>query len=195
MSVYDNIGFDDDEDDSKLMQYSSFAHQKNESTNGRVQIRPGENGTPFHMFSDAGKTMKNTMASDALKGIEHNNTSLLYMSALNVDAVQEAVRYQVYIRSDGMHVIGRQSDTELISIMRSIYLQYGRNTTMSDGTADLAEIKRLNSILIDYCATRVLSEIDIHLKYMSDISSLPVPIERGEFSSSKGGRTLVQKEF
>jgi hypothetical protein len=163
--------------------------------NGRVTLMPGENGVPFHLFSDAGKDMKETMTCDALKGMEANETALLFMSAVNVDALQEAVRYQVFLRSQGRHTIGRQSDTELISVMRSMYLQYGRNTTQEDGRADLAEVKRLNSIVLDYCVDRIMAEINIYLTYRADISELPVPMQRGEFSSSKGSRSLVQKEF
>lgn len=186
--------FEDDEEE--LLQYASIgADDAGTSSTGRVNIMPGENGTPFHMFSDAGKSLKETMASDALKGLEANNTSLLYLSPTNLEALQQGVRYQVYVQSQGAHVIGRQSDAELISIMRSIYLQHGRNTTMPDGSPDLQEVRRLNGIVIDYCVSRVLSEIDIYLQYRSDISAMPIPMDRGEFASSKGGRSLVQREF
>jgi hypothetical protein len=163
--------------------------------NGRVQLVPGENGTPFYLFSDAGKTIKDTMTCDALKGMEANSTTTLFLSPQNLDAVQEAIRYQVYLRSEGLHVIGRQSDTELVTVMRSMYLQYGRNTTLADGAPDIEEIRRLNGLVITYSVDRVLAEINIYLTYRQDISKLPVPMQRGAFESNKGSRFLVQKEF
>jgi Family of unknown function (DUF5761) len=165
------------------------------TNNGRVALLPGENGMPFHLFSDAGTSMKHTMATDSLKDMELNETAVLFMSSFNLDAIQQGLRYQVYVKSEGQHTIGRQSDTELIAIMRSVYLQYGRNTTLSDGSADLNEIRRLNGIVIDFCVKKILSEIDMYLRYRSDITALPTLMDRGEFVSSKGSRMLFQNEF
>jgi hypothetical protein len=59
----------------------------------------------------------------------------------------------------------------------------------------LAEIKRLNLIVMDFCVTRILQEINIYMRYKEDITNLPVPIDRGEFISSKGTKVLQLKNF
>ena len=45
----------------------------------------------------------------------------LFFSAMNIDALQEGIRYQVF-RQTGQ-VIGRQSDAELKILMRGTFLQ------------------------------------------------------------------------
>ncbi len=163
--------------------------------NGRVQLLPGENGTPYHMFSDAGRGITSTVASDAFKNLELNATGLLFMSPKNAEALQDGIRYQVYARTAGKHVIGRQSDVELATIMRSMFLQHGRNTTMADGGYDIDEVRRLNAFVIEYCVDKIIAEINIYVKYRDDISQLPLPMARGEYASNKGSRSLVQREF
>jgi Family of unknown function (DUF5761) len=166
------------------------------SANGRVTFLPGENGSPFYMFTDGGRGVRDTASTDVFRDIELNPTSSLFFSPHNIDALQEGIRYQVYVRSGAQHVIGRQSETELVAIMRAMYLQHGKNTTCGGGTChDLSEVRRLNSIVIDYCLQRILPEVDIYMRYRSDITRLPTPMERGAYSSSKGTKTLVHHEF
>jgi Family of unknown function (DUF5761) len=160
--------------------------------NGRVDLLPGENGVPFYLFA-APPGGDKAAAADAYKNIELNATGELFMSPMNVDALQDAIRYQVYVRSAGLHTIGRQSDLELSTIMRALHLQHGRNTTGPGGAPDLEEVRRLNGIVIEYSVGRIVSEIGIYQQYRRDISSLPVPMARGEFSSSKGQRSSTQR--
>jgi hypothetical protein len=162
------------------------------ANNGRVALLPGENGAPYYMFTDAGR---GTAGKDVFKDIQLNATGELFMSESNMNALQDGIRYQVYSVSGGKHTIGRQSDTELTTVMRSMLLQHGRNTTCSTGGFDLDEVRRLNKIVIDFCVNKVLSEIDIYIKYREDISQLPVPIARGQFESNKGSRSLTQNNF
>lgn len=166
--------------------------------NGRIDLSASSgvpDAAPFSMFSDQGRGVRDTMASDALRTMELNATGILFMSPANIDSVHDGIRYQVYLRSNHRHVIDRQSDTEVVAIMRSVFLQHGRNTTCKDGGADIAEVRRLNSIVIDYSVERILAEIDIYLTYRKDIQQLPTPMTRGEFASNKGTRSLVVREF
>ena len=165
------------------------------ANNGRVRLLPGENGAAYHMFSDAGRGIATTVASDSFKNLELNATGLLFMSPQNAEALQEGIRYQVYVRTAGKHTIGRQSDAELATIMRSMFLQHGRNTTRADGGYDIDEVRRLNSFVIEYCVDKIIAEVNIYVKYRDDISRLPEPIPRGEYASNKGSRSLVQREF
>lgn len=170
--------------------------------NGRVDgMRPGETGAPFFLFSDSGRGVAQTMAADALRGMELNATAKLFMSGDNVEALQHGVRYGVFVRSGGRHTISRQSDTELVAVMRAMYLQHGRNTSGAPAgrgaqdAPDMCEVRRLNTLVLDYCVDRILTEVSMYLKYREDIQQLPVPMQRGEFASNKGTRSLRQVEF
>lgn len=158
--------------------------------NGRVELLNNANFMSYDMFSQEKKD-SDAMNKEAIKNIHINNElSSLFFSELNVNAIQEAIRYQVYIKSDDTYIIDKQSETELYIIMRGMYLQYGRHHHDT-----LEEVRYLNKHVIDYCVPKILNEIQIYTFYKNDIQKLPVPMDRGELASSKGTKVLVMKEF
>lgn len=159
-------------------------------SNGRVQLLNNANYESYNLFMEEKKD-PDSMNKDAIRNIHMNNPlSSLFFSELNVSALQEAIRYQVYIKSNKTHIIDKQSETELFIIMRGMYLQYGRHVAHNV----LDEIKHLNQLVIDYCIPKILNEIEIYTFYKKDIQQLPVPMDRGEMASSKGTRVLVMKD-
>jgi hypothetical protein len=159
--------------------------------NGRVDTLYGENYNIYSLFQET-KRPEQSFGKEAIKGT-HSGSDLnqIFFSKVNIDAIQSAIRYQVYIKSCKKHTIDRQSDTDLKVVMRSVYLQEARH-----GSRDiLAEVRRLNGLVVDFCAPRIIQEINMYMHYRADISRLPTPMERGEFISSKGTRTLETKQF
>jgi hypothetical protein len=141
---------------------------------------------------DEDKKDPDSFNKEAIKNIHINNPlSTVFFSQTNVDALQEAIRYQVYVKSDKEHIIDKQSETELFIIMRATYLQNGKH--LPYGVLD--QVKQLNQLVIDFCVPKILNEISIYMHYKRDIQQLPVPMQRGEFSSSKGTKVLVNKGF
>lgn len=129
---------------------------------------------------------------EAIKGVHVKNPlSDIFFSQTNIDALQEAIRYQVYVKSCSKFIISRQSDTELKLIMRAIYLQEGRHRQYNV----LEEVKALNTLVLNYSVPRILQEVQMYNHYKKDISTNPIPMARGENSSSKGTRFLELKEF
>ena len=63
--------------------------------------------------------------------------------------------------------------------MRSIMLQFG-NFTNNVGEV-LEEVKKLNAKVITYCIDNVSSNVLQHVKYLEDISRIPMPMERPEY--------------
>lgn len=174
----------------------SDVHFSSNRSQGRVSLPPGENGAPFHLFAgDGGRGIRDAAGDSVSRSLDLNATGALFMSGGNIDALQEGIRYAVYVRSGGAHVIGRQSDMELATVMRALFLQHGRNTVSRDGGCDVAEVRRLNSLVLDFCVERILSEISLYVRYRADISELPVPLARGRFESNKGTRSLHQPTF
>lgn len=134
----------------------------------------------------------NSYSKEAMKSIfSTNQVSIVFFSQLNVDMLQEGIRYGVYKKSCKKFIIDRQSPTELRLVMRSIYLQWSKNRQY--GIID--QVKELNKIVLDFCIPRILQEIYIYSRYTKDINQLPPPISRGEYVSSKGSKTLEYNDF
>lgn len=161
------------------------------ASNGRVDVLNNENYKSYSLFEEK-KTDPESFNKEAIRNIHINNPiSTIFFSQQNIDALQEAIRYQVYLATDKKHVIDKQSETELFIIMRAMYLQYAKHRPY--GILD--QIKELNKKVIDYCVPKITNEIAIYTHYKQDIQQLPIPMERGEFASSKGTKTLVSREF
>jgi hypothetical protein len=159
--------------------------------NGRVDAINNMNYKSYGLF-DENKKDPDSFNKEAIRNIHINNPlSTIFFSQQNIDALQEAIRYQVYIKSNKQYVIDKQSETEIFIIMRAYYLQHGKH--LPYGLYD--QVKELNQMVIDYCVPKVLNEISIYMHYKRDIQQLPIPMERGEFSSSKGTKVLVNKGF
>jgi len=125
--------------------------------------------------------------------IEHSVTENplndLYFSKLNIDAVQEAVRYTIFKETG--KVIEKQNERELVVIMRSIYLQYSRNLP----TNLVKQVKDLNKRVLDEIIPKIVIELKQYQTYLRDASGLPVPMERGENTSTTGTKFLFNKDF
>lgn len=159
--------------------------------NGRVELLNDDNYESYNMFNEESRD-SDTLNKEAIRNIHQNNAlSSLFFSDLNVNAIQEAIRYQVYVKSDKKYVIDKQSETELYIIMRATYLQYGRHKSQKH----VEEVRSLNQIIIDYCVPKILNEIETYLFYKKDIQQLPIPMERGQIASAKGTKVLQMKDF
>lgn len=125
--------------------------------------------------------------------IEHSVTGNplndLYFSKLNIDAVQEAVRYTIFKETG--KVIDKQNERELVVIMRSIYLQYSRNLS----TNLVKQVKELNKRVLDEIIPKIIMEMNQYQTYLRDASGLPIPMERGENTSTTGTKFLFNQDF
>lgn len=159
--------------------------------NGRVELLNDNNYASYNMYNDESRD-SNAFNKEAIRNIHQNNAlSSLFFSDLNVNALQEAIRYQVYLKSDNKYVIDKQSETELYIIMRATYLQYGRHKSQKH----VEEVRYLNQLIIDYCVPKILNEIETYVFYKKDIQQLPIPMDRGQIASAKGTKVLQMKDF
>jgi len=173
---------------SGFSEYSPY----NQTTlyNGRVNL---SQQTSLQIPSYQQKQMDNsTFYYEAVQGhTAPNELSNLFFSCNNIDALHEGIRYRVYTETNGRHVIGRQSDADLKVIMRSIYLQYGKNLPSNL----IGQVKELNRLVLDWAVKEVMSNLKQYELYRKDVSTLPVPLERSPLITSKGTRTLELKSF
>ena len=125
--------------------------------------------------------------------IEHtvskNDVNSVYFSKENIAALQQGIRYSVFRESQ--QVISKQNETELMVIMRSIYLQYAKN--LPDNI--LSQIRELNGRVLDYVVPKITVELNQYNTYIRDASGLPVPMDRGQNTSVTGTKFLRQGDF
>lgn len=130
--------------------------------------------------------------SDSLKGIQ-DNTALnqLFFCRRNIQIIQNAIRREVYEASNRQHLIDEQNETELVVIMRSIYLQYARNLP----NQITEQISELNSRVVAEILPKIMSAIEQHYGYLRDASTLPTPMLLPQNVSNAGSKTLELKPF
>jgi hypothetical protein len=126
---------------------------------------------------------------------EMSTIGRIFMSSTNVDALQDAIRYRVYVESGNDYIIGRQSDAELGIIMRSIILQHGRNDETE--ASPLPQVRELNRLVLEFCVPRIVREIDGWMQYRRDASQTYIPMRMGDAVSNKatGSRSLEARDF
>jgi hypothetical protein len=160
---------------------------------GRVTLEKGVSDKLYPLFQEPSGSSTRSFKNEALQGnlIQTTPLSDLYFSQVNIDAVQQGIRYKVYVESKGKYVIGRQSDTELMTIMRSIYLQHAQHQP----TNVVGQVKVLNSMVIEFSVPRILAELEQYNTYRKDITTLPVPMERAQNMSNKGSKFLFMRDL
>jgi hypothetical protein len=143
------------------------------------------------MFTEE-QSITDNLKNEAVKTIQQpGHLSNLFFSKQNVDYIQGRIQSEVYRLSNGRHRIGRQSDTELSIVMRSIYLQFSRNSP-----DDIrGQILDLDNRVINECVPGILTGIEQYLKYRVDASTMYKPVELPEAISTKGEKSLEYKPF
>lgn len=117
-------------------------------------------------------------------GIQHTTLSLNFFSQKNINNLQNIIRYRLY-KETGFKV-GRQSDNELITIMRSVFLTYGKNNKNNIKT----QIAVLNEILLDEILPNLKVEVISFKKYLKDKATPYQFLERPIHTSSAGTRSM-----
>ena len=116
--------------------------------------------------------------------------SLAYFSTQNVNAIQQQIRYKIFLKSNSKEIIGTQDEGQLRIVMRSIYLQYSKNIE----TNILEQVIDLNNVVIDFCVKQIWTQMLQYNTYLKDIDSGIVPIDR-EVNLSKQSNILVNNKI
>lgn len=173
--------------------------KKDLSLNGSVsdifERETGEKKSPFvHKFKTSDKLSErplNFQISQITGNMAASEVAELYFSKKNFQALQNGIRYMVYKKSNGRHIIGEQSNNELAVIMQTMYLRHGQDQMYNI----LEQVRALNAKVLEYAVPEILKELDMYEKYLKDQSSLPVPLDRSPNVSSKGEKVLEFKGF
>jgi hypothetical protein len=147
--------------------------------NGRIFLSPDESVKPYDLFKDSNKEQE-TNTSIISNIVVPNALSRTFFSNDNTERLQLQIIDSVFRASQKK--IGKQSYQELQIIMKSMYLQYGRNLPYDiEG-----QIQTLNKYVIDECVRIIVPNVLQYNKYLEDITS-PIPVmPRSQNVSSKG---------
>ena len=125
------------------------------------------------------------------RNITTTNVSTAFFSKNNIDEIQNNIIKEVYNRSDDKYIISKQSEQELLVIMRSYYLQYSKNLPTNINT----QINELNKMVINWSVDEILTNIKQYINYKKSVSALPMPLERAQLPWQKGTKSLELKSF
>lgn len=161
------------------------------SSNGRINLYTGPKTTYtepdivnlFAMYDKIPANQCTTYQEPLIGQIDETPLSKAYFSDTNIQIIQNGIRAGVYRKSNGQYTIGPQDCDSIKIIMRAIYLQHSINQPGSSLMTE--QIKALNSMVLDNCIQKVYLEAQGYLKYLSDISTMAVPIANPIMASQK----------
>ncbi len=143
--------------------------------NGRVNLDVPDIKNKFDMVDKI--PVESYSFSDAMRGgFYDTQLSNLFFSAKNIDIVQNGIRANVYRLSKNKHIIGKQNQDDLNTIMRSIFLSNSKNLPQ-DITG---QIEKLNDIVISEVSPKLLGEVIGYMNYRRDISQIPAPLDHAK---------------
>lgn len=124
--------------------------------------------------------------------------TFLFFSKQNINNIQDVIRHLIY--KELFQVIDYQDNTELMIVMRSIFLEYHRHpklltpnmseqekTKISKQYTD--EVKRLNELVINDTVPRIISQLQQYMDYLKDCSTPRSIMDKPESTSVSGSRS------
>tara|TARA_B100000963_G_scaffold284820_1_gene253645 strand:+ start:309 stop:845 length:537 start_codon:yes stop_codon:yes gene_type:complete len=158
--------------------------------NGTVDIMERTPGASIPLYLN--DENQDSYRTEAITNI-HSQSQLnnMFFSQKNIDALQDYIRYEVYRKSNKEYTIGRQSDTELKIIMRSIYLQKAKHQEHNLAK----QIQELNRLVAAEAVPNIMVAVEQYLGYKKKISTLPVPLAHPQYLSSAGTKSVRMDNF
>jgi hypothetical protein len=148
--------------------------------NGRVDIM--QNSATSPKITRAPLILNDNNINSISYNITNTSLSVNFFSKENINKIQNLIKRGVYYKSNKQHIIADQNEQELVIIMRSIYLQYGKNlpTNIND------QINELNNMIVEWAIDNIISNIEQYISYKKTCSTLPMPMERAQLTSTAG---------
>ncbi len=151
--------------------------------NGRIDIlydtNTANNGSTQLITSSV---LSENNVNSVSQSLTNTPLSLNFFSKENINRIQAAIINGVYVRSDSNFVINNQNENELLIIMRSHYLQFGKNLPSNINY----QVNELNNMVVSWSVDNIISNIEQYISYKKTCSALPMPLERAQLPSQKG---------
>lgn len=136
--------------------------------------------------------VKNENKYSQLSGnFNETRLSKMYFSQENIDYLQQQIIERVNKINNGKYRVGLQSEDELLIVMRSIYLQNGKNVE----THINQQINDLNEHVLDYCVDNVSSNLKQYFEYIKDITKEQPVLDMPQSVHIKGDKGLMPNHF
>lgn len=97
-----------------------------------------------------------------------------FFSESNINHLQDEIRYRVWEKSGKKHVIDRQREDDLKTIMRAYYLQYSQNIP----GREREELQDLNERVLAFCVDDILGSINMYVYNRGQLANYPEQISR-----------------
>lgn len=123
--------------------------------------------------------------------------TFLFFSKQNINNIQDVIRHLIY--KELFQVIDNQDVTELMIVMRSIFLEYHRHPKLlTPDMSDLEktkltkqytdEVSRLNDLVINDTVPRIISQLQQYMDYLKDCSTPRTIMDKPQSDSVTGRR-------
>ena len=160
--------------------------------NGRVNIATPDLNKLFQMYDKNPAKQCSSALRNATEGLwENTPLSNAFFSQQNVQMLQNGIRAGVYQKSNQQYIIGTQDYDSLKTVMRSVFLQNSSNMP----TNITQQIQALNQMVLNYCIQQTYSEAQGYMKYISDVSTLVVPIAHPVMASNNDRQLELKSWF
>ena len=131
--------------------------------------------------------------SKAVEGIvEKSKLSEVFFGKSNIELLQKLIASEIYEKTG--EKIHKQSENELLIIMRSYFLQEGNNVLTND--EDIKnEIRKLDIIVKNDSVKRIIVMLKQHKAHIKAINNVVTPLERAESTNVKGTKLREMHRF
>jgi hypothetical protein len=172
--------------------YSNNVTKKNNNLNqnGRINITGPNISTKFSMMDRIPVNTSTSYLNSLTGNLERSRLSDTYFSKQNIDIIQNAIKRGVYDKSNQKIIIDKQPEDHIVTVMRSMYLQYSKNLE----TNIAQQVQELNNYVLDFCIPKIYSEAVAYLNYKRDASRMHMPMTAPIYSN-KTNKTLEQKPW
>ncbi len=124
----------------------------------------------FEMYQES-KT-EDTNYKTILSTIQNRSpVSDMFFSLKNIQNLKDLIAKEVHLKANYSITPSAQSTTELLVIMRSIFLQYAKHLECNIEQ----QVAELNYKILQEVVPRIISKIGMELTYQRDRSSQPLP--------------------
>lgn len=120
---------------------------------------------------------------------ESTPLSTAFFSGANVEALQMSFAQHVG-DATGLS-LSRQDDPSLLVIMQYVFVEHARNE--ADGVE--RQVADLNDHVLAICLPQIMTGLQSYLRYIKDIATLPVPLDRAQSMDIKGTKLGYIKTF
>lgn len=145
------------------------------------------NGTPFELYEN--NNIQNNKTNNMTGTFCKNSLSDIFFSQSNIDLLQDYIIKGVF-ETSGVKIV-KQSEDELLIIMRSIYLQHGKNIDYNIQ----GQVNELNDHILKYCIPNINSSIKQYQGYIHDITKEQEVMDMPQSVNTKGDKTLMPRHF